>query len=113
MSTLYEESLEKINGVVRKMDTAIKNLNNKSSDIRLKIEMLIKKVNLKLQDSTQLLQFQHSIIINEVNYIKSLKQILLTNINSHLFYLSENISMLAISVLNVYKDIPGNSKKTI
>ena len=42
-----------------------------------------------------------------------LKQILLSNINSHLFYLSENISMLAISVLNVYKDIPGNDTKTI
>ena len=113
MTTLYEESLETINDVVKKMDISIKTLNTKSSDIRLKIEMLMKKVNLKLQDSTQLLQFQHSIIINEVNYIKSLKQILLTNINSHLFYLSENISMLAISVLNVYKDIPGNSKKTI
>ncbi len=109
----YDENLDVITGVVKKIDNNIKNLNNKSSEIRLKIEMLIKKVNLKLEDSTQLLQFQHSIIINEINYIKSLKQILLSNINSHLYYLSENISMLAISVLNVYKDIPGNNTKTI
>ena len=109
----YDESLEKVNNTVKKIDSIIKNLNNKSNEIRLKIEMLIKKVNLKLQDATQLLQFQHSVLINEINYLKNLKQILLSNINSHLYYLSENISMLAVSVLNIYKDIPVNKTKTI
>ena len=109
----YDESLEKVNNTIKKIDSIIKNLNNKSSEIRLKIEMLIKKVNLKLQDATQLLQFQHSVLINEINYLKNLKQILLSNINSHLYYLSENISMLAISVLNIHKDIPVNKTKTI
>ena len=109
----YDESLEKVNNTIKKIDSIIKNLNNKSNEIRLKIEMLIKKVNLKLQDATQLLQFQHSVLINEINYLKNLKQILLSNINSHLYYLSENISMLAISVLNIYKDIPVNKTKTI
>ena len=64
----YDESLEKVNNTVKKIDSIIKNLNNKSNEIRLKIEMLIKKVNLKLQDATQLLQFQHSVLINEINY---------------------------------------------
>ena len=109
----YDESLEKVNNTIKKIDNIIKNLNNKSNEIRLKIEMLIKKVNLKLQDATQLLQFQHSVLINEINYLKNLKQILLSNINSHLYYLSENISMLAVSVLNIYKDIPVNKTKTI
>ena len=109
----YDESLEKVNNTIKKIDSIIKNLNNKSSEIRLKIEMLIKKVNLKLQDATQLLQFQHSVLINEINYLKNLKQILLSNINSHLYYLSENISMLAVSVLNIHKDIPVNKTKTI
>ena len=109
----YDESLEKVNNTVKKIDSIIKNLNNKSNEIRLKIEMLIKKVNLKLQDATQLLQFHHSVLINEINYLKNLKQILLSNINSHLYYLSENISMLAVSVLNIYKDIPVNKTKTI
>jgi len=109
----YDESLEKVSNTVKKIDSIIKNLNNKSNEIRLKIEMLIKKVNLKLQDATQLLQFQHSVLINEINYLKNLKQILLSNINSHLYYLSENISMLAVSVLNIYKDIPVNKTKTI
>ena len=99
----YDESLEKVNNTIKKIDSIIKNLNNKSSEIRLKIEMLIKKVNLKLQDATQLLQFQHSVLINEINYLKNLKQILLSNINSHLYYLSENISMLAISVLKTFQ----------
>jgi len=57
----YDTSLEKVNTVVKKMDSTIKVLNNKSSEIRLKIELLMKKVNLKLIDSTQLLQFQQSI----------------------------------------------------
>jgi len=33
--------------------------------------------------------------------------------NSQLYYLSENIAMMAISILNVYKDIQGNDTKTI
>ena len=41
----YDESLEKVNNTVKKIDSIIKNLNNKSNEIRLKIEMLIKKVN--------------------------------------------------------------------
>jgi hypothetical protein len=109
----YDESLDTVNDTIKKIDTTIKNLSNKSSEIRLKIEMLMKKVNLKLVDSTQLLQFQQSILVNEINYLKNLKQILLSNINGQLYYLSENIAMLAISVLNVYKDIPGSDTKAI
>ena len=109
----YDTSLDIVNSAIKKIDNTIKNLSNKSSEIRLKIEMLMKKVNLKLVDSTQLLQFQQSIVVNEINYLKNLKQILLSNINGQLYYLSENIAMLSISVLNVYKDIPGSDTKTI
>jgi hypothetical protein len=109
----YDDSLDIVNSTIKKIDNTIKNLSNKSSEIRLKIEMLMKKVNLKLVDSTQLLQFQQSILVNEINYLKNLKQILLSNINGQLYYLSENIAMLSISVLNVYKDIPGSDTKTI
>jgi hypothetical protein len=109
----YDDSLDIVNSTIKKIDNTIKNLSNKSSEIRLKIEMLMKKVNLKLVDSTQLLQFQQSIVVNEINYLKNLKQILLSNINGQLYYLSENIAMLSISVLNVYKDIPGSDTKTI
>jgi hypothetical protein len=109
----YESNLESINNTLKKLDTTIKDLVNKSSEVRLKIEMLMKKVNLKLVDSTQLLQFQHTILINEINYLKNLKQILLSNINTQLYCLSENIAMMAMSVLNVYKDIPGNDIKHI
>jgi hypothetical protein len=109
----YDDSLDTVNSTIKKIDNTIKNLSNKASEIRLKIEMLMKKVNLKLVDSTQLLQFQQSIVVNEINYLKNLKQILLSNINGQLYYLSENIAMLSISVLNVYKDIPGSDTKTI
>ncbi len=109
----YDENLSIISGTIKKLDNMLKNITNKSSEIRLKIEMLMKKVNLKLIDSTQLLQFQHTILVNEINYLKNLKQILLSNINSQLYYLSENIAMMAVSILNVYKDIPGNDLKNI
>jgi hypothetical protein len=109
----YGESLDIISSTIKKLDIMLKNTTNKSSEIRLKVEMLMKKVNLKLVDSTQLLQFQHTILVNEINYLKNLKQILLSNINSQLYYLSENIAMMAVSILNVYKDIHGNDVKNI
>ena len=67
----YGESLDIISSTIKKLDIMLKNTTNKSSEIRLKVEMLMKKVNLKLVDSTQLLQFQHTILVNEINYLNS------------------------------------------
>jgi hypothetical protein len=98
---------------IKKIDNVITNLTNKSTEIECKIEMLKNKKNLKLEDATQLLKFQHDIIITEMKHLKNLKSILSENVKTQLYILSENISMLVISILNIYKDIQDNTSITI
>ena len=109
----FDENVQSLNSNIKKIDDNINNLVEKSNEIKKKIEMLVNKIHLKLQDSTHLLHFQHSIILNEINYLKNLKSILLTNINSQLYELSENISFLTMSLINIYKDIPNNDCRQI
>ncbi len=78
----FDENVKSLNNNIRKIDDNINNLIEKSTEIKKKIEMLVNKIHLKLQDSTHLLHFQHSIILSEINYLKNLKSILVTNINS-------------------------------
>ena len=59
---------------IKKIDNVITNLTNKSTEINFKIDMLKKKKNLKLEDSTQLLNFQHEIILAETKHLKNLKK---------------------------------------
>jgi chromosome segregation ATPase len=109
----FETSIKTLNSNVAKIDDNIQILTDKSTEIKKKIEMLLNKVHLKLQDSTHLLQFQQSIILNEINYLKNLKHILLTNINTQLYDLSENIAFLTMSIVNIYKDIPNSDSRLI
>jgi hypothetical protein len=94
---------------IKKIDNVITNLTNKTTEIDSKIDMLKKKKNLKLEDATQLLKFQNEIIIEETKHLKNLKLILSDNVKTQLYILSENISMLVISILNIYKDIQDNN----
>ena len=71
----FENSIKTLNNNIEKIDNNIQTLTDKSTEIKKKIEMLLNKVHLKLQDSTHLLQFQQSIILNEINYLKNLKHI--------------------------------------
>ncbi len=109
----YEDKINTLNDNIKKIDESVLNLMTKSNEIKMKIDMLVNKVNLKLENSTQLLQFQQSIIVNEINYFKNLKSILLMNVTNQLYDLSENISFLTMSVVNIYKDISTNDKKQI
>jgi hypothetical protein len=109
----YGDQIVILNENIKKIDTSVGDLMTKSNEIKIKIDMLVNKVNLKLENSTQLLQFQQSIIVNEINYFKNLKSILLMNVNNQLYDLSENISFLTMSVVNIYKDISSNEKRQI
>jgi hypothetical protein len=109
----YEGKIQTLNENIKKIDENIIDLMTKANDIKIKIDMLVNKVNLKLENSTQLLQFQQSIIMNELNYFKNLKTILLMNVNNQLYDLSENISFLTMSVVNIYKDISTSDKKQV
>jgi len=94
----YDESLTNINCIIVK-------LNEKSGEIKAKITELSNKIHLELEKSTHLLQFQHHIIANEINYIETLKASINYNLAHHLYILSENISMICITYMNIYKDI--------
>ena len=107
----YESNIETLNQNMKKIDETIGNLNTKSTEIKAKIDMLVNKVNLKLENSTQLLQFQQSIINNEIVYFKNLKGILVNTVHNQLYDLSENITFLTMSVVNIYKDIPNSDNK--
>ncbi len=109
----YGDKIARLNENIKKIDESVADLITKSNEIKTKIDMLVNKVNLKLENSTQLLQFQQSIIVNEINYFKNLKSILLMNVNNQLYDLSENISFLTMSVVNIYKDISSNEKRQI
>ncbi len=107
----YENNIEILNQNIKKIDETINGLSSKSTEIKAKIDMLVNKVNLKLENSTQLLQFQQSIINNEITYFKNLKTILIGNVHNQLYDLSENITFLTMSVVNIYKDIPNSDNK--
>ena len=107
----YESNIETLNQNIKKIDETISNLSSKSTEIKAKIDMLVNKVNLKLENSTQLLHFQQSIINNEIVYFKNLKNILISNVHNQLYDLSENITFLTMSVVNIYKDIPNSDNK--
>ena len=107
----FNDSIETLNKNLKKIDANMIDLNDKSLEIKKKIDMLNNKVHLNLHDSTQLLHFQHLIILNEINYLKHLKQILLSNINTQLYELSENIYFLTLSIIHIYKDIPNTQCK--
>ena len=94
----YEESISSINAIIVM-------LNEKSTEIKGKITELSNKVHLELEKSTHLLQFQHHLIANEINYIETLKASVNYNLTHHLYSLSENISMMCITYMNIYKDI--------
>ena len=56
---------------IKKIDNTIANITNKSTEIESKIGMLKNKKNLKLEDATQLLKFQHDIITTEIKHLKN------------------------------------------
>jgi chromosome segregation ATPase len=107
----FNDSINILDANIKKIDDNIIDLNDKSMEIKKKIDMLNNKVHLKLHDSTQLLHFQHLIILNEINYLKHLKQILLSNFNAQLYELAENIYFLTLSIIHIYKDIPNTQCK--
>jgi hypothetical protein len=101
---VYTDHLVKSTQII---DHLIEQINVKAMDIDEKIAMLLKKVNLKLEDSTQFLVLQKTILANEMDYLKHLKAIITTNIKSQLLSLSENIAMFLVSVQSIYKEIPN------
>lgn len=90
------------------LDALMVLLSNKSSEIDGKITMLMNKTVLQLEDSTHLLKFQNTVIRNELSYLTYLKNMIHTATHTQFFDISENITMVAVAYLNIYKDIGGH-----
>ena len=86
-------------------DTVLAGLTTKSGVIDGKIIMLMNKTVLQLEDSTHLLKFQNTVIRNEIQYLTALKNMIATSCLNQFFDISENITMVGVSYLNIYKDI--------
>jgi len=103
----YLARLDEFNRNMSNIDLVLQSYTGKSVDIDKKVDMLNLKTTLQLEDSTHLLKFQNTVIRNEMLYITTMKGIVTHASHNQFFAISENITMVAASYLNIYKDI-GN-----
>jgi len=100
-----DKQIDNINNAFKFINEKIKKYQSKYNIINDQIEMLKKKTHLNLDDTTKLLRFQNNLIFNEITYLKNMKQIMNSQINSELYKLSDKLAIMAISILNLNKDI--------
>jgi uncharacterized coiled-coil DUF342 family protein len=104
----YSNQILEIENNIKKINELHDNIAKKSNEVNSKIDMLNNKKNLKLDDSTQLLVFQNKIIHNELVYLNNHRNIINSSLNIMLTGLSENITMMALSVITMNRDIINN-----
>jgi hypothetical protein len=107
----YEECINKIENNMAILNECHDKLLNKANDIKVKMEMLNKKMN--IVDSMQLLTFQNKIIHNELSYLNNMKPIIYQSLNNTLLTSSETITLMTLSVTSMYKNIVGNESKPV
>lgn len=100
-----DKQIDNINNAFKLINDKIKKYQSKYNIINDQIEMLKKKTHLNLDDTTKLLRFQNNLIFNEITYLKNMKQIMNSQINNELYKLSDKLAIMAISILNLNKDI--------
>jgi hypothetical protein len=100
-----DKQIDNINNAFKFINEKIKKYQSKYNIINDQIEMLKKKTHLNLDDTTKLLRFQNNLIFNEITYLKNMKQIMNSQINNELYKLSDKLAIMAISILNLNKDI--------
>lgn len=100
-----DSKINNINTCFKKINAKIKQYNTKYNIINEQIEILNNKTHLKLHDNTKLLKFQNNLIFNEITYLKNLKQMIQNELNSELYKLSDKLTLISISIINLNKDI--------
>ncbi len=109
----YNDDIIIIEKNLVKITESSEKLLNKSNDVKIKIDMLTKKTNFKLEDSMHLLNFQNKVLHNELFYLSNIKSIISTNINKILIQISESLTMMTLSVVSMYKDIIACDNKPV
>ena len=109
----YNEKISEIENNIKKINDIHDSIAKKSNEVHQKIENFNKKKNLKLEDSTPYLVFQNKILHNELTYINNHKVIINSSLNLMLFTISESITMMALTVITMYKDIINSENKLV
>jgi len=100
-----ESKIKEVNNMFKLINNSIETYKKKYTSINDKMNMLNNKTNLNLDNTTNLLKFQNLLILNEIKYLNSLKQIVSVRLNTELYNLSEKLTFISISIINLNKDI--------
>ncbi len=107
------ENITKIENNIKKINEIHDIISKKVNEVNQRIENFNKKKNLKLEDSTPFLVFQNKILQNELLYLNNHKQIINSSLNTMIFGISENITMMALTVITMYKDVISGENKLV
>jgi hypothetical protein len=107
------DSISKIENNIKKINEIHDVISKKVNEVNQRIENFNKKKNLKLEDSTPFLVFQNKILHNELLYLNNHKQIINSSLNVMIFGISENITMMALTVITMYKDVITGENKLV
>jgi hypothetical protein len=107
------ESILQIENNIKKINEIHDIIAKKVNEVNQRIENFNKKKNLKLEDSTPFLVFQNKILHNELLYLNNHKQIINSSLNSMIFNISENVTMMALTVITMYKDVITGENKLV
>jgi hypothetical protein len=103
----------KIENNIKKINDLHDIISKKVNEVNQRIETFNKKKNLKLEDSTPFLVFQNKILQNELLYLNNHKQIINSSLNNMIYGISENITMMALTVITMYKDVITGENKLV
>jgi hypothetical protein len=107
------ENISKIENNIKKINELHDIISKKVNEVNQRIDNFNKKKNLKLEDSTPFLVFQNKILQNELLYLNNHKQIINSSLNSMIYGISENITMMALTVITMYKDVITGENKLV
>jgi uncharacterized protein YukE len=109
----FNTNIARIENNIKKINEIHDMISKKTNEVNQRIENFNKKKNLKLEDSTPFLVFQNKILHNELTYLNNHKQIINQSLNSMIFVISENITMMALTVITMYKDVITGDNKLV
>ena len=107
------ENMITIENNIKKINEIYELISKKANEVNQKIENFNKKKNLKMEDSTPFLIYQNKILHNELSYLNNHKQIINLSLNSMIFGISENITMMTLTVITMHKDVIISENKLV
>jgi len=107
------ENITKIENNIKKINDMHDIISKKVNEVNQRIDIFNQKKNLKLEDSTPFLVFQNKILHNELSYLNNHKSIINSSLNLMIFGISENITMMALTVITMYKDVITGENKLV